>query len=159
MGVVGVFFGSRGDGGFNGRCLGASIGDGGFTLVCISGRRGVVGFKVAMSRVLCAKKFALLGLMVGVSAKKFALRTKNGPQSAVYGVLGEFCRTTTQARLLLGCLRLGSNTKAACWERHRRMGMKKALPKECLVEMQNPHRWIAPRGAAARPEGLEPPTF
>ena len=109
--------------------------------------------------VLCAKKFALLGLMVGVSAKKFALRTKNGPQSAVYGVLGEFCRTTTQARLLLGCLRLGSNRKAACWERHRRMGMKKALPKECLVEMQNPHRWIAPRGAAARPEGLEPPTF
>ena len=109
--------------------------------------------------VLCAKKFALLGLMVGVSAKKFALRTKNGPQSAVYGVLGEFCRTTTQARLLLGCLRLGSNRKAACWERHRRMGMKKALPKECLVEMQNPHRWIAPRGAAARPKGLEPPTF
>ena len=39
------------------------------------------------------------------------------------------------------------------------MGMKKALPKECLVETQNPHRWIAPRGAAARPEGLEPPTF
>ena len=26
-------------------------------------------------------------------------------------------------------------------------------------ETQNPHRWIAPRGAAARPEGLEPPTF
>ena len=94
-----------------------------------------------------------------LSAKKFAQRTKNGPQSAVCGVLGEFCRTTTQARLLLGYLRLGSNRKAACWERHRRMGMKKALPKECLVEMQNPHRWIAPRGAAARPEGLEPPTF
>ena len=43
--------------------------------------------------------------------------------------------------------------------RRVRMGMKKALPKECLAEMQNPHRWIAPRGAAARPEGLEPPTF
>ena len=122
-----------------------------------------------------------------LSAKKFAQRTKNGPQSAVCGVLGEvfrentagvvapgelfrgtaaersvlgeFCRTTTQARLLLGYLRLGSNRKAACWERHRRMGMKKALPKECLAETQNPHRWIAPRGAAARPEGLEPPTF
>ena len=40
-----------------------------------------------------------------------------------------------------------------------KISMKKALPKECLVEMQNPHRWIAPRGAAARPEGLEPPTF
>ena len=43
--------------------------------------------------------------------------------------------------------------------RHKRMGMKKALPKEYMVEMQNPHRWIAPRGAAARPKGLEPPTF
>ena len=37
--------------------------------------------------------------------------------------------------------------------------MKKALPKECFLKMQNPHRWIAPRGAAARPKGLEPPTF
>ena len=52
---------SIGDGGFNGRCSGASIGDGGFMLACISGCRGVIGFKVAMSRVLCAKKFALLG--------------------------------------------------------------------------------------------------
>ena len=44
---------------------------------------------------LCAKKFALLGLMVGVSAKKFALRTKYGPKSAVCGVLGElFCENT-----------------------------------------------------------------
>ena len=40
---------------------------------------GVIGCKVATGGVLCAKKFALLGLMVGVSAKKFALRTKNGP--------------------------------------------------------------------------------
>ena len=41
---------------------------------------------------LCAKKFALRGLMVGVSAKKFALRAQNGPQSAFYGVLGEVFR-------------------------------------------------------------------
>ena len=27
------------------------------------------------------------------------------------------------------------------------------------VEMQNPRRWITPRGAAARSKGLEPPTF
>ena len=40
---------------------------------------------------LCAKKFALLGPMVGASAKNFAQRTKNSPQSAFYGVLGEFC--------------------------------------------------------------------
>ena len=42
--------------------------------------------------VLCAKKFALLGLIVGASAKNFALRAKNGPKLAVYGVLGEFFR-------------------------------------------------------------------
>ena len=41
---------------------------------------------------LCAKKFALLGPMVGASAKKFALRTKNGQQLAVCGVLGEYFR-------------------------------------------------------------------
>ena len=41
---------------------------------------------------LCAKKFALLGPMVGASAKKFALRTKNGQKLAVYGVLGELFR-------------------------------------------------------------------
>ena len=29
---------------------------------------------------LCAKKFALRGLVVGVSAKKFALRAQNGPK-------------------------------------------------------------------------------
>ena len=120
-------------------------------------------------------------------AKKFALRTKNGPKLAVYGVLGELCRentaggvapgelfrgtaaersvpgescrTTSQVRPLLGGRHLRSNREPTCWDHHERMGMKKALPKECLVEMQNPHRWIAPRGAAARPEGLEPPTF
>ena len=45
-----------------------------------------------MGGVPCAKKFSLLGLMVGVSAKKFAQRTKNGPKSASCGVLGEFFR-------------------------------------------------------------------
>ena len=116
MGVLGVFFGCRGDGGFNGRCLGASIGDGGFTLVCRSGRRGVIGFNVATSQQpvrekvrparlgvwVSAKKFALLGLIVGVSAKKLALRTKNGPQSAFYDVLGEVFRGTVAERTVLG---------------------------------------------------------
>ena len=38
----------------------------------------------------CAKKFALRGLMVGVSAKKLAQHRKNGPKLAFCGVLGEF---------------------------------------------------------------------
>ena len=73
---------------------------------------------------------------------------------------GEFCRTISQAHPLRRERHFGSNRKPTRWDRDsREMGMKKALPKDCLVEMQNPHRWIAPRGAAARPEGLEPPTF
>ena len=52
--------------------------------------------------VLCAKKFALLGLIVGASAKKFAQRTKNCPQSAVCGVLGEVFRENTAGGVALG---------------------------------------------------------
>ena len=69
MGVFGVFFGCSGDGGFNGCFSGARSGDGGFMLACISGCGGVIGCIVSAGGVLCAKKFALLGLMVGVSAK------------------------------------------------------------------------------------------
>ena len=131
--------GRRGDGGFNGRCLGASIGDGGFMLVCISGCRGFIGFNVATSQLPVREKFAL--------------RTKNGPKLAVYGVLGEFfrentaggvapgelcrgtaaersvpgefCRTTSQVRPLLGGRHLRSNREPTCWDHHERMGMKK----------------------------------
>ena len=53
-------------------------------------------------RASCAKKFALLGLMVGVSAKKFAQRTKNGPKSAFSGVLGEFFRGNAAGGGVLG---------------------------------------------------------
>jgi len=42
--------------------------------------------------VLCAKKFSLRGLMVGVSAKKFALHAQNTPNSAFLRLLGEFIR-------------------------------------------------------------------
>ena len=40
--------------------------------------------------VLCAKKFALRGLMVGASAKKFALQAQNGRKTLFSGALGEF---------------------------------------------------------------------
>ena len=40
--------------------------------------------------VLCAKKFALRGLVVGVSAKKFAQRTKNGPKWRFLACWAEF---------------------------------------------------------------------
>ena len=51
---------------------------------------------------LCAKKFALLGLMVGASAKKFAQRTKNGTKSAFDGPMGEFFRENAAGGVVLG---------------------------------------------------------
>ena len=43
-----------------------------------------------MSRVLCAKKFALRGLMVGVSAKEFSQRAENTPISAFLACWANF---------------------------------------------------------------------
>ena len=45
-------------------------------------------------RLLCAKKFALLGLMVGECVNKFAQRTRKGLKSAFCGVLGELFAKT-----------------------------------------------------------------
>lgn len=53
---------------------------------------GVVGFNVARRRVLCVKKFAQHGLIVGVGVKKFALRARNTPNLTFLRLLGElFC--------------------------------------------------------------------
>ena len=88
MGVFGAFFGCIGDGGFNGCWSGACS--------------GVVGFKVPMGGVPCAKKFALLDLMVCVSAKKFALHAQNTPNSAFLRSLGEFFHGNAGGRAVLG---------------------------------------------------------
>ena len=50
----------------------------------------------------CAKKFALLGLMVGVSAKKFALHAQNTPKSAFLRLLGELFRGNAAGGAVLG---------------------------------------------------------
>ena len=71
-------------------------------LACISGRRGVIGFKVPMGGVLRAKKFALRGLMVGASAKKFALHAQNTPKSAFLRLLGELFRGNAAGVAVLG---------------------------------------------------------
>ena len=65
--------------------------------------------------VLRAKKLALRGPMVGVSAKKFAQRTKNGPQSAFYGVLGEFFRGNAGGSPVLGELFRWLSGGEGCW--------------------------------------------
>ena len=53
-------------------------------------------------RVRCAKKFALLGLRVGGSAKRFAQPTKNAPKMAFYGLPGELFRGNTDGAVALG---------------------------------------------------------
>ena len=52
--------------------------------------------------VLSAKKFALRGLMVGVSAKKFALHAQNTPKLAFCALLGELFRGNASGEALVG---------------------------------------------------------
>ena len=99
MGVLGAFFGCRGDGGFNGCCSGASIGDGGIMLACISGCRGVIGCIVATwlcpvrekVRPACSKwteigvlwragrTFSRLGMRGPVAGRSFSRKCCWGP--------------------------------------------------------------------------------
>ena len=62
---------------------------------------------------LCAKKFALRGLMVGVSAKKFALHARNTPKSAFLRLLGELFRGRAAEGAVLGELFRGRATGGA----------------------------------------------
>ena len=59
-------------------------------------------------RASCAKKFALRGLMVDVSAKKFALHARNTPKSAFLRLLGELFRGNAAGGAVLGELFRGS---------------------------------------------------
>ena len=91
MGVFRVFFGCRGVVGFNGCCLGARSG-GGFMLACVSVCSGGGGCIAAASLRAVREQVRPARSVVGVSAKKFAQRTKNASKSAFYGVLGELFR-------------------------------------------------------------------
>ena len=98
----GAFFGRTGVVGFKGSCSGASSGDGGFTVAAwcalCAKKFALRGLMVGVS----AKKFALRGLMVGVSAKKFALHAQNGPQSAFLRLLGDLFRGRAAGGAVLG---------------------------------------------------------
>ena len=65
--------------------------------------------------VLCAKFFALLGLGVGASAKKFALHAQNGRKTQFFGLLGEFFRGSAAGGAVLGELFRGGPQEAPCW--------------------------------------------
>ena len=55
-----------------------------------------------------SKKFALRGLMVGASAKKFALHAQNTPKSAFLRLLGELIRGRATRGAVLGELFCGN---------------------------------------------------
>ena len=63
------------------------------SMVAVQGRTVVLSVSTSPScRASCAKKFALLGLVVGVSAKKFALHAQNTRKLAFLRLLGELFR-------------------------------------------------------------------
>ena len=73
------------------------------SMVAVQGRAVVLSVSTSPScRASCAKKFALLGLVVGVSAKKFALRAHNGSKLAFLRLLGEFFRGNAAEGAVLG---------------------------------------------------------
>ena len=88
MGVFGAVFGCSGDVGFSGPLL----------AVC----SGVVGFNASALSLLMRDILRPAGLMVGVSAKKFAQRAQNGPHSAFLRLLGEFFRGNAGGGAALG---------------------------------------------------------
>ena len=73
------------------------------SMVAVQGRAVVLLVSTSpRCRASCAKKFALRGLMVGVSAKKFALHAQNTPQSAFLRLLGELFRGRATGGAVLG---------------------------------------------------------
>ena len=73
------------------------------SMVAVQGRAVVLSVsKSPCCRASCVKKFALRGLMVGVSAKKFALHARNTPKSAFLRLLGELFRGSASGGAMLG---------------------------------------------------------
>ena len=72
-------------------------------MVAVQGRAVVLSVsKSPCCRASCAKKFALRGLMVDVSAKKFALHARNTPKSAFLRLMGELFRGSASGGAVLG---------------------------------------------------------
>ena len=86
--------------------------------------------------VVCAKKFALRGLMVCVSAKKFALCAQNGPKWAFCALLGEFFRGRAPGGPLLGGVFRGPAVEGSRWARvwHLDVGLVPPLDLGCATD-------------------------
>ena len=73
------------------------------SMVAVQGRAVVLSVSTSpCCCAMCAKKFALRGLMVGVIAKKFALHAQNTPKSAFLRLLGELFRGNAAGGVVLG---------------------------------------------------------
>ena len=73
------------------------------SMVAVQGRAVVLSVsKSPRCCASCAKKFTLRGLMVDVSAKKFALHARNTPKSAFLRLLGELFRGSASGGAVLG---------------------------------------------------------
>ena len=84
------------------------------SMVAVQGRAVVLSVsKSPCCRASCAKKFALRGLMVDVSAKKFALHARNTPKSAFLRLLGELFRGSASGGAMLGEFFRGNDAEGA----------------------------------------------
>ena len=73
------------------------------SMVAVQGRAVVLLVSTSLCCCAsCAKEFALLGLMAGASAKKFALHAQNTPKLAFFRLLGEFFRANASGEAVLG---------------------------------------------------------
>jgi len=84
------------------------------SMVAVQGRAVVLSVsKSPCCRASCVKKFALRGLMVDVSAKKFALHARNTPKSAFLRLLGELFRGSASGGAMLGEFFRGNDAEGA----------------------------------------------
>ena len=72
-------------------------------------------FHTTAGRAVSARKVRPARPGVGVSAKKFAQHTKNGPKMVLYGVLGEFFRGNAANSLTLGEFFRGRELEGLVW--------------------------------------------
>ena len=114
--------------------------------------------------VQCAKKFALRGLVVGVSAKKFALRAQNGPKTVFSGALGEFFRGNAggggvPGELFRGAPLLGAFLAGSPCPAGQTDPPCPAAPSLSPGALRAPGAWRARRKVASRRSGSSaPPT-
>ena len=95
--------------------MSSSKGVAGFMVASCGSSIGARGFTQRQGEQFRREKVRPARPGVGVSAKKFAQHTKNGPKMVLYGVLGEFFRGNAANSLTLGEFFRGRELEGLVW--------------------------------------------